>query len=201
MGAIILLVVGGCIVDHVRRSGGGWNLIRKKASGRKHKTPPAAQEDKTSPAQAAAANIADKPASPVAARQSIPQETIANPVAELPGTNPRKLFSCVVNGAPTQLTEQQIFDAITVDGSGTVSEAELTAQLSLLQWSVSASYIHGVWMVYDVDGDGVLDRMEFSHILVSDSRLQCQFTPRCVWLICWVLCRIAWARRPGKPRA
>lgn len=166
MGAVIIgVLVAGCIAYAALQSVRGRVLRRQEKQDEREEERREAEE-KTPPAvQPRAADKRNLPIVPrqtymsptvptVAVLRSSSQETYQNPVAQLPATDPGKLFSCIVNGTATRLTEQQIFDACNVDGSSRVTEAALAAQLSSLQWSVSAAYIRGVWMVYDADGDG-----------------------------------------------
>lgn len=66
---------------------------------------------------------------------------------------------------PVVATDGNIYDELDTDGSGEISLEELTAAAARLGLQVSAEYIAGVWAVYDIDGNGELNRDEFRRLM------------------------------------
>lgn len=75
---------------------------------------------------------------------------------------------------------KEMFRRFDRDNNGTISKVEAQRMLEEMQLDVSGGYIDGVWGVYDVNGDGVLDQDEFSkfvQVLVSRSQSQIRVAP------------------------
>lgn len=66
---------------------------------------------------------------------------------------------------PRPLNYDNVYDELDTDGSGEISLKELTGTLGRLGLRVSPQYIEGVWAVYDVDGNGELNRDEFRRLM------------------------------------
>eukprot|EP01043_Picozoa_sp_COSAG02_P026088 COSAG02_NODE_1492_length_12334_cov_29.721945_5_plen_211_part_00 len=59
-----------------------------------------------------------------------------------------------------------IYGELDTNGNGLISQEEVTMAIDRIGLQVTPEYIAGVWHVYDADGNGELDREEFSRMMM-----------------------------------